>query len=612
MKKKLVSKNSVIFLLISSLSLSCNISNVEKTTDKKEITKNTATTALPEIKINPNEITVNKIALNNNNSATQDNIGGNPLFRPLIVNKKPVNQKKFNVQLLDNVITNVSGNFGSAQNSTITVDSTGIPHVVWEEKLASNPFLDDFYSRYDSATSTWLTYTNVTNQGATKVQPKNPSIAITSLGNPFMVFSFAKGIYYMKLNTTTNAWSLISKLAISSTTESMVKVIAGPAKIHIIWTSGNDIWYSSTADTGATWSTPENVSFNPKTNSINPSIAIDSTDTPYVTWEEIEGINHSIQFAKKFATNWSASYVISKSTAQGVSAYNPTISIDYIDTPSVSWEQDINGLKTIYISKSTNGTDPTAWGISKNISNINTRICKNPKITCDGLGITHAVWEVYGDGIYYAKVLDIPTDTWSTPEKISQTDASRIYRNASIQRDTTGNGVHVTWESNIENSLYSIYHIRKNGASVPIVNRRVEVTTNKGLFQALLYEDKMPITTANFISLVNKNFYSGLTYHRYVAGFVIQGGDPTGTGTGGSGTNIPLETNPLTNFDKAGVLGMARSADPNSASSQYFITLAPTPSLDGQYAPFGEVTSGMAVVNSLVQGDIMTSIRVLP
>lgn len=609
MKKKLLSKNLVVFLLISSLSLSCNVPNLEKTSTKKT---NEVTTIKKQEKIDPNEITVNRLALNNNNTTTKQATSGNPLFKPLITTQKPVNEKKFNLQLLDNIITNVSGNQGASQNSNITVDSAGVPHVVWEEKLFTNAFLDDFYSRFDNTTSSWIPYTNVTNQGVTKVQPKNPSIAITSIGNAFLAFSFAKGIYYMKLDVATNKWSLISKLAISSTTESMVKVITGTTKVHIIWTSGNDIWYSSSSDEGTTWTTPENVSFNPKTNSIKPSIAIDSADNPYVTWEEIEGGNHAIQYTRRFATDWYASQVVSRSTAQGISAYNPAIALDYLDLPSVVWEQDINGRKSIYISKNTNNADPTAWDTSKNISNINSKICKNPKITSDNMGIYHAVWEVFGDGIYYSKVLDIPTNTWSTPEKISQTQSSRIYKNPSMYKDTIGNGVHVTWESNIENSLYSIYHIRKNGIAVPIVNRTVEITTNKGVFQAILYEDKMPITTANFISLINKNFYSGLTYHRYVSGFVIQGGDPTGTGTGGSGTNIPLETNPLTNFDKAGILGMARATDPNSASSQYFVTLAPASSLNNQYAAFGEVTQGMAVVNSLVQGDIMSSIKVLP
>lgn len=614
MKKKLLYKNLVVFLLISSLGLGCNVNNVEKSTDKKVADKTIlSNTTIPQdtLKINPNEITVNKIALNNSATTTSQTTGGNPLFKPLIVNKKPVNQKKFNLQLSNNIISNVSGNYGAAQNSTIAVDTSGVPHVIWEEKLASVPFLDDFYSRFDSTTETWLAVTNVTKQGTTKVQPKNPSITITSLGNPFVAFSFAAGIYYMKLDSGTNTWSLISKLVVSSTTESMVKVVSGTTKIHLIWTSGNDVWYSASSDEGATWTTPENVSFNPKTNSINPSIAIDSTDTPYVTWEEIESDKHTIQYAKRFATDWSAAQVISRSSAQGISAYNPSISMDYLDLPSVSWEQDINGRRSVYVCKSTNGQDPTAWGLSKNISNM-IKICKNPKITSDSLGISHAVWEVLGDGIYYSKILDIATNTWSTPEKISQTDSSRIYRNPSIYKDTTGNGVHVTWESNVENSLYSIYHIRKNGSSIPIINRTVEVTTNKGIFQAILYEDRMPITTANFISLINRNFYDNLTFHRYVAGFVIQGGDPLGTGTGGSGTNIPLETNPLTNFDKAGILGMARGSDPNSASSQYFVTLDAASFLNGQYAPFGEVISGMDVVNSLVQDDVMTSIRVLP
>lgn len=134
--------------------------------------------------------------------------------------------------------------------------------------------------------------------------------------------------------------------------------------------------------------------------------------------------------------------------------------------------------------------------------------------------------------------------------------------------------------------------------------------TSKGLIKFELYTEKAPITTTNFIDLVGKEFYDGLTFHRYEPGFVIQGGDPKGDGTGGYEENgqertITLEINQALKHVK-GAVAMARTPDPNSASSQFYITLAPTPFLDGQYAVFGKVTEGMDVVEQLRAGDTIT------
>lgn len=113
-----------------------------------------------------------------------------------------------------------------------------------------------------------------------------------------------------------------------------------------------------------------------------------------------------------------------------------------------------------------------------------------------------------------------------------------------------------------------------------------------------LYPDKAPKTVANFIKLVEAGFYDGISFHRYEEGFVIQGGDPTGTGTGGSDETIPLEISDLRHKQYA--VGMARTDDPNSATSQFYITLRETPSLDGSYAVFGYVIEGKAVVDRMI------------
>jgi len=136
------------------------------------------------------------------------------------------------------------------------------------------------------------------------------------------------------------------------------------------------------------------------------------------------------------------------------------------------------------------------------------------------------------------------------------------------------------------------------------------IETNKGTIKFELYTDDAPITTDNFIELANKGFYNGLTWHRVVPGFVIQGGCPLGTGTGGSGKNIKLEVSPNLKHGKAGAVAMARSMMPDSASSQFYITLDEFPHLDMQYAVFGRVTEGMDVASSIEQGDIINSVTI--
>lgn len=129
-------------------------------------------------------------------------------------------------------------------------------------------------------------------------------------------------------------------------------------------------------------------------------------------------------------------------------------------------------------------------------------------------------------------------------------------------------------------------------------NRIAEFTTNKGTFEVELFEDKAPITTKNFIDLSEKGFYDGLIFHRVIDGFMIQGGDPNGNGTGGPGYTIPDEFDPTLKHDDEGILSMA-NAGPNTGGSQFFITLAATPWLDNHHAVFGKVIEGMDVVRDI-------------
>ncbi len=126
-----------------------------------------------------------------------------------------------------------------------------------------------------------------------------------------------------------------------------------------------------------------------------------------------------------------------------------------------------------------------------------------------------------------------------------------------------------------------------------------------GVMKAELYPEIAPNTVNNFLSLVNKGYYDGLIFHRVIAGFMIQGGDPTGTGMGGPGYSIRGEfsQNGFKNDLKhsRGVLSMARSMNPNSAGSQFFIMHVDYPYLDGQYASFGKVIEGLDVVDRIAQ-----------
>lgn len=139
-------------------------------------------------------------------------------------------------------------------------------------------------------------------------------------------------------------------------------------------------------------------------------------------------------------------------------------------------------------------------------------------------------------------------------------------------------------------------------AQNPVVTFTME---NGDIIKAELYPDIAPISVNNFISLINKNFYDGLIFHRVIRGFMIQGGDPEGTGCGGPGYSIKGEfaANGVENGLKhtEGVLSMARSAAPDSAGSQFFIMHKTSPHLDGSYAAFGKVTEGMDVVNKIAE-----------
>jgi len=131
-----------------------------------------------------------------------------------------------------------------------------------------------------------------------------------------------------------------------------------------------------------------------------------------------------------------------------------------------------------------------------------------------------------------------------------------------------------------------------------MANRTAEFRTNHGSFTVELFEREAPKTTKNFIDLAEKGFFDGVIFHRVIDGFMIQGGDPTGTGRGGPGYTIPDEFHADLGHTGEGILSMA-NAGPNTGGSQFFITLEATPWLDRKHAVFGKVSGGMEVVRAI-------------
>jgi len=139
---------------------------------------------------------------------------------------------------------------------------------------------------------------------------------------------------------------------------------------------------------------------------------------------------------------------------------------------------------------------------------------------------------------------------------------------------------------------------------------RIIVKTDKGDIEGVLYPGKAPVTVANFLNLAKRGYYNGLTFHRVIPDFMIQGGDPTGTGSGGPGYRFEDECTSELKHDKPGIFSMA-NAGPGTNGSQFFVTHVPTPWLDGKHTVFGSVTKGQDIVNAVAAGDKIKSIEIL-
>lgn len=150
---------------------------------------------------------------------------------------------------------------------------------------------------------------------------------------------------------------------------------------------------------------------------------------------------------------------------------------------------------------------------------------------------------------------------------------------------------------------------KKPGEMAPVPEvKMLFIETDYGTIEVEFYPKDAPRTVARIAELASSGFYNGLTFHRVVPGFVVQGGDPTGNGSGGSGKTLPPEFNK--NKHVEGTVAMARAASPDSADSQFYICLGTFPHLDGQYTVFGQVSKGMEFVKKIGQGDKMNKVWV--
>ncbi len=138
----------------------------------------------------------------------------------------------------------------------------------------------------------------------------------------------------------------------------------------------------------------------------------------------------------------------------------------------------------------------------------------------------------------------------------------------------------------------------------------IVLKTSKGNIEAVLYAGDVSVTVANFLNLASRGYYDGISFHRVIPNFMIQGGDPTGTGSGGPGYRFEDEFRPHLKHDKAGIFSMA-NAGPSTNGSQFFITHGATPHLDHKHTVFGHVRVGQDVVDSIAQGDTITGIDIV-
>ena len=176
-----------------------------------------------------------------------------------------------------------------------------------------------------------------------------------------------------------------------------------------------------------------------------------------------------------------------------------------------------------------------------------------------------------------------------------------VMRKAEIPKDASLNSGEIVMGKDLTQAIETV---NENGLS----QATAIIQTTRGKIKFKFYTKDAPKTVHRIAELIQKGFYNGLTFHRVVPGFVIQGGDPTGSGMGGSGVKLPAEFNSRKHI--SGTVAMARAQDPNSGDSQFYICLGAHPQLDGQYTVFGQLTEGQDVAEQIQVGDRMSAVTV--
>ena len=164
--------------------------------------------------------------------------------------------------------------------------------------------------------------------------------------------------------------------------------------------------------------------------------------------------------------------------------------------------------------------------------------------------------------------------------------------------------------ANVNEGVATNCEVEKKAPEVAVKDIRIELETSKGKIEATIYASKVPMTAANYLNLAKRGYYNGLTFHRVIPDFMIQGGDPQGTGRGGPGYRFADEIVPGLVHAGPGIFSMA-NAGPNTNGSQFFITHKKTSWLDGKHTVFGRVTQGQDIVNQIQRGDTIKSIKIL-
>lgn len=198
-------------------------------------------------------------------------------------------------------------------------------------------------------------------------------------------------------------------------------------------------------------------------------------------------------------------------------------------------------------------------------------------------------------------------DITSFLETVHMTQANRFLAAVSILSLVLFSGMACTKKDSSTDSEQAVAGALKSDAN-GLSLAKATIKTVHGNIVFKFYPEKAPNTVNRIVELIKSGFYDGLTFHRVVPNFVIQGGDPTGTGTGGSGKKLKAEFNDVQHI--RGTVAMARASDPDSADSQFYIALTTLPHLDGNYTVFGQVVEGLDLIDKVQVGDKMLSVVV--